>query len=93
MLGLLANDHTDGGARLVRDAFDRESWLFKLKWDGFRAVAENDPTQRGCQVLFLEIRVTSRRRFPPIADALTNPEKGQPFLDGQIVALDEGGPA
>ena len=27
-------------ARLVRDPFDREGWLFELKWDGFRAVAE-----------------------------------------------------
>ena len=29
-------------ARLVRDPFDREGWLFKLKWDGFRAIAERD---------------------------------------------------
>ena len=27
-------------ARLVRDPFDREGWLFELKWDGFRAIAE-----------------------------------------------------
>ena len=29
-------------ARLVRDPFDREGWLFQLKWDGFRAIAERD---------------------------------------------------
>jgi bifunctional non-homologous end joining protein LigD len=29
-------------ARLVRDPFDREGWLFELKWDGFRAIAETD---------------------------------------------------
>jgi hypothetical protein len=29
-------------ARLVRDPFDREGWLFELKWDGFRAIAEID---------------------------------------------------
>jgi ATP-dependent DNA ligase len=23
----------------VRDPFDREGWLFELKWDGFRAIA------------------------------------------------------
>jgi ATP-dependent DNA ligase len=23
-------------AKLVRDPFDREGWLFELKWDGFR---------------------------------------------------------
>jgi hypothetical protein len=27
-------------AKLVRDSFDREGWLFELKWDGFRAIAE-----------------------------------------------------
>jgi len=29
-------------ARLVRDPFDREGWLFELKWDSFRAIAEKD---------------------------------------------------
>jgi bifunctional non-homologous end joining protein LigD len=29
-------------ARLVPDRFDREDWLFELKWDGFRAIAETD---------------------------------------------------
>jgi bifunctional non-homologous end joining protein LigD len=29
-------------ARLVSDPFDREGWLFELKWDGFRAIAERD---------------------------------------------------
>jgi ATP-dependent DNA ligase len=23
-------------ARLVRDPFDRDGWLFELQWDGFR---------------------------------------------------------
>ena len=31
-------------ARLVRDPFDREGWLFELKWDGFRTIAETDGT-------------------------------------------------
>ena len=29
-------------ARLVRDPFDHDGWLFELKWDGFRAIAETD---------------------------------------------------
>jgi bifunctional non-homologous end joining protein LigD len=33
-------------ARLVRDSFDREGWLFELKWDGFRAIAETDGARR-----------------------------------------------
>jgi len=31
-------------ALLVRDPFDREGWLFELKWDGFRTIAETDGT-------------------------------------------------
>jgi len=27
-------------ARIVCDPFDREGWLFELKWDGFGAIAE-----------------------------------------------------
>jgi len=29
-------------ARLVREPFDGEGWLFELKWHGFRAIAESD---------------------------------------------------
>ena len=29
-------------AKLVRDPFDHEGWLFELKWDGFRAIAETN---------------------------------------------------
>jgi len=29
-------------ARLVRDPFDRDGWLFEIKWDGFRAIPETD---------------------------------------------------
>ena len=30
--------------RLVRDSFDRKDWIFEIKWDGFRAIAETDRT-------------------------------------------------
>jgi hypothetical protein len=39
------NDLTDGcpsGADFV----DREGWLFELKWDGFRAIAESDTARK-----------------------------------------------
>jgi ATP-dependent DNA ligase len=38
-----ANDHTDGGAACAR-CVRREGWLFELKWDGFRTMAETDGT-------------------------------------------------
>jgi len=73
-------------ARLVRDAFDREGWLFELKWDGFRAIAEKDK---------LGVRLYSRnqndfkKRFPTIAQAVKALD--HVILDGEIVALDEHG--
>lgn len=75
-------------ARLVRDPFDREGWLFELKWDAFRAIAETDG--QGAVKLYSRNQNDFKKRFPPIAQALT--ELGRPtILDGEIVALDEQG--
>ena len=75
-------------ARLVRDPFDREGWLFELKWDGFRAIAETDG--QGAVKLYSRNQNDFKKRFPPIAQALA--ELGRPtILDGEIVALDEQG--
>ena len=75
-------------ARLVRDPFDRDGWLFELKWDGFRAIAETDGKDG--------VRLYSRRhndfkkRFPPIVEALAA-LKTEAVFDGEIVALDDTG--
>ena len=70
----------------MRDPFDREGWFFELKWDGFRAIAENDK---------LGVRLYSRnqkdftKRFPVIAQAVKALDNV--ILDGEIVALDAHG--
>jgi bifunctional non-homologous end joining protein LigD len=71
-------------ARLVRDPFDREGWLFELKWDGFRAIAETDGTN-GVK-LYSRNQSDFKKRFPPIAQPLA--ELGRPaIMDSEIVAL------
>ena len=60
-------------ARLVRDRFDREGWLFELKWDGFRTIAETDGTD-GVK-LYSRNQSDFKKRFPPIADALAAGER------------------
>ena len=73
-------------ARLVRDPYDREGWLFELKWGGFRAIAEKDK---------LGVRLYSRnqndftKRLPVIVHAVKALDNV--ILDGEIVALDEQG--
>jgi bifunctional non-homologous end joining protein LigD len=54
-------------ARLVRDPVDREGWLFELKWDGFRTIAETDGTD-GVK-LYSRNQSDFKKRFPPIANA------------------------
>src|SRR5215510_3916520 len=76
-------------AKLVKEPFDRHGWLFELKWDGFRAIAETSPN-------YSDLKLYSRnhndftKRFPPIADALRE-LKTQAIIDGEICALDEHG--
>ncbi len=71
----------------VEDPFDREGWLFEVKWDGYRAIAE---IEKG------EVRLISRRNlplndhFPSIAKALQFLERDM-VLDGEIAALDDQG--
>ena len=73
-------------ARLVRDPFDREGWLFELKWDGFRAIAEKD--RQGVR-LYSRNHNDFKKRFPVIAAAISTLDNV--ILDGEIVALDEHG--
>lgn len=73
-------------ARLVPDPFDRASWLFELKWDGLRAIAEKD--RKGVR-LYCPNKNDFKKRFPAIAEAVSALDHGT--LDGEIVALDEHG--
>jgi bifunctional non-homologous end joining protein LigD len=75
-------------ARLVPDPFDREGWLFELKWDGFRAIAERD--HAGQVSLYSRNQKDFRKRFPEIAEAVAV-LKRPAIPDGEIVALDEKG--
>src|SRR5262245_37267126 len=71
-------------AKLVREPFDREGWLFELKWDGFRCIAEKD--RQG-------VRLYSRNQndftFPVIAEQVSALDNV--ILDGEVCALDEDG--
>ncbi|MCL5292469.1 MAG: DNA ligase D [Actinobacteria bacterium] len=74
-------------ATLVEDIFDRRGWVFELKWDGFRAIAE---VERGQVYLYSRNLQPFNERFPDVVDSLK--ELGdEAVLDGEIVVLDEKG--
>ncbi len=74
-------------AQLSDHAFDDDNWLFEVKWDGFRAVAEIHDG---------EVKLYSRNGLPfdLMYPAVVNDLKKFGFdivLDGEIVVLDSEG--
>lgn len=74
-------------AHLVDEPFDDENWLFEVKWDGFRAIAEVD---RNHVELYSRSFQSFNRQFSPIVDSLKHLSL-QAVLDGEIVILDKKG--
>lgn len=68
-------------------AFDNEGWIFEIKWDGYRAIAEV-----GGKITKLYSRngLTFDRAYPKVFEALSRIKKNA-VLDGEIVVFDEKG--
>lgn len=76
-------------AKLADKAFDDKDWLFEIKWDGYRAIAEKNKNHIS---LYSRNGITFQHTYPIVADQLKM-IKGQAILDGEIVVLnDEGAP-
>lgn len=74
-------------ATLVDEPFDNPDWIFEIKWDGYRAIAEID---HGSVNLYSRNNQSFLDRFKPVANDLAKlPSKA--ILDGEIVVLDEQG--
>lgn len=75
-------------ASLVDEPFDKENWVFEIKWDGYRALAYGD---HGL------VRLVSRndmeyKKFTAINQELSK-LRHQFILDGEVVSLDAEGKA
>ena len=68
----------------VATAFDHAGWLFELKWDGYRAIAEID---KGRVRLYSRNQRSFEKRFAPIVESLEHLGH-EAVLDGEVVALD-----
>src|SRR5687768_12512589 len=68
-------------------AFDNPGWIFEIKWDGYRAIAETNKTGHK---LYSRNGLTFDKAYPKIFTALKKIKK-KLILDGEIVVFDEKG--
>ncbi len=74
-------------AKLHDAAFNDPDWIFEIKWDGYRAIAEC----AGADTRFYSRNgISFLNAYQQIADAL-RAMKSNAILDGEVVALDEDG--
>lgn len=71
-------------ATLAGAPFDDEDWLFEIKWDGYRAIAETGKNFR----LYSRNGLSFAEKYHPIAEALQG-QKHEMVLDGEIVAYND----
>ncbi|MGQ0644990.1 MAG: DNA ligase D [Elusimicrobiota bacterium] len=76
-------------ATLADEPFDRRGWIFEIKWDGYRALAEADET--GVR-LYSRNDLSFTERFAPVAEALRGLGRAA-VIDGEITAQDDQGRA
>ncbi|MEJ2315271.1 MAG: non-homologous end-joining DNA ligase [Nitrospirota bacterium] len=74
-------------ATLAREPFDHPQWVFEVKWDGYRAIAE---VKDGDVSLYTRNKISLNKRFPPVADSLRK-LRYEAVLDGEIVVVDDEG--
>ena len=74
-------------ATLIKEPFDHPDWIFEVKWDGYRAVAE---IREGGVSLYSRNGISFDRKFPPIVDSLRK-FGFEAVLDGEIVVVDGRG--
>jgi len=74
-------------ASVVKEPFDDPDWIYEVKWDGYRAVAEvRDKTVS----LYSRNNISFNKRFAPVVASLQR-FAFDAVLDGEVVALDEAG--
>jgi bifunctional non-homologous end joining protein LigD len=76
-------------ATLVKEPFDDPDWIFEVKWDGYRALAE---IQDGQVSLYTRNHLSLNKKFAPVVEALQKLGVDA-VLDGEIVVVDDEGKA
>lgn len=68
-------------------AFDNSDWIFEVKWDGYRAIAEINPTG---YKFYSRNGLTFDKAYPKVFEALKLIKK-KAIIDGEIVVFDDHG--
>src|SRR6266702_325531 len=74
---------------LVDTPFDREGWLFEIKWDGYRALGVK---HQGRVELYSRNHNNFLEKYAPIAEAIRG-LRHDVILDGELVVVDHDGVA
>jgi len=74
-------------ATLIKEPFDNPNWIFEVKWDGYRAIAE---IKNGDVSLYSRHRISLDQKFSSIVDSLER-LRFEAVLDGEIVVVDDRG--
>lgn len=76
-------------AKLTDGPFDAEDWIYEIKWDGYRAIAE---VKEGQVELYSRSGKSFGNTYLPILESLRELGKNA-VLDGEIVVLNDEGKA
>lgn len=74
-------------ATLTNEAFDDAEWVYEIKFDGYRAIAD---INKGKVTLHSRNLLSFNTKFKPIVEALEGLELNA-IIDGEIIALNEEG--
>ncbi|MGE5172845.1 MAG: DNA polymerase ligase N-terminal domain-containing protein, partial [Betaproteobacteria bacterium] len=74
-------------ATVAQEPFDHPDWIFEVKWDGYRAVAE---IRDNSVSLYSRNGISFNKKFSPVVEALRK-FGFDAVLDGEIVVVDEQG--
>jgi bifunctional non-homologous end joining protein LigD len=74
-------------ATLAKEPFDHPDWVFEVKWDGYRAIAE---ITDGDVALYSRNLISLNKKFPSVTEPLGK-LRFDAVLDGEIVVVDDLG--
>ena len=75
-------------ATLIEKPFDSSQWIFEIKWDGYRTIAE---IRNGKVLLYSRNGIPFNKQFEPIVSSIESIQFDDAVFDGEIVVLDENG--